>query len=43
MSRRLAASAASSRVLAAPAAAGFAGFEVLAIDNPFWHFYRLRG
>ena len=25
------------------AAAGFAGFEVLAIDNPFWRFYRLRG
>jgi hypothetical protein len=26
-----------------PTAAGFAGFEVLAIDNPFWRFYRLRG
>jgi hypothetical protein len=25
------------------AAAGFTGFEVLAIDNPFWRFYRLRG
>jgi SAM-dependent methyltransferase len=25
------------------AAAGLAGFEVLAIDNPFWRFYRLRG
>jgi SAM-dependent methyltransferase len=25
------------------AAAGFAGFEVLPIDNPFWRFYRLRG
>jgi hypothetical protein len=25
------------------AEAGFAGFEVLAIDNPFWRFYRLRG
>jgi SAM-dependent methyltransferase len=25
------------------AAAGFAGFEVLAVDNPFWRFYRLRG
>jgi SAM-dependent methyltransferase len=25
------------------AAAGFSGFEVLAIDNPFWRFYRLRG
>jgi SAM-dependent methyltransferase len=25
------------------AAAGFAGFEVLAIDNPFWRFYRLHG
>jgi SAM-dependent methyltransferase len=25
------------------AAAGFADFEVLAIDNPFWRFYRLRG
>jgi SAM-dependent methyltransferase len=25
------------------AAAGFAGFEVLAIDNPFWRFYCLRG
>jgi SAM-dependent methyltransferase len=24
------------------AAAGFTGFEVLAIDNPFWRFYRLR-
>jgi hypothetical protein len=24
-------------------AAGFTGFEVLAIDNPFWRFYRLRG
>jgi SAM-dependent methyltransferase len=24
------------------AAAGFAGFEVLDIDNPFWRFYRLR-
>jgi hypothetical protein len=23
------------------AAAGFTGFEVLAIDNPFWRFYRL--
>jgi SAM-dependent methyltransferase len=25
------------------AAAGFDGFEVLAIDNPFWRFYRLSG
>ena len=25
------------------AAAGFTDFEVLAIDNPFWRFYRLRG
>jgi SAM-dependent methyltransferase len=25
------------------AAAGFTGFEVLGIDNPFWRFYRLRG
>jgi SAM-dependent methyltransferase len=25
------------------AAAGFADFEVLSIDNPFWRFYRLRG
>ncbi|HEX7146615.1 MAG TPA: class I SAM-dependent methyltransferase, partial [Actinomycetota bacterium] len=25
------------------AEAGFTGFEVLAIDNPFWRFYRLRG
>ena len=25
------------------AAAGFADFKVLAIDNPFWRFYRLRG
>jgi SAM-dependent methyltransferase len=25
------------------AAAGFGGFEVLPIDNPFWRFYRLRG
>jgi hypothetical protein len=25
------------------AAAGFADVEVLAIDNPFWRFYRLRG
>jgi SAM-dependent methyltransferase len=25
------------------AAAGFGGFEVLSIDNPFWRFYRLRG
>ena len=25
------------------AAAGFSGFEVLPIDNPFWRFYRLRG
>jgi SAM-dependent methyltransferase len=25
------------------AAAGFTGFEVLAIDNPYWRFYRLRG
>jgi SAM-dependent methyltransferase len=25
------------------AAAGFTGFVVLAIDNPFWRFYRLRG
>ena len=25
------------------AAAGFAGFEVLAIDNPFWRFYHLHG
>jgi SAM-dependent methyltransferase len=25
------------------AAAGFAGFEVLPIDNPFWRFYRLHG
>jgi SAM-dependent methyltransferase len=24
-------------------AAGFSGVEVLAIDNPFWRFYRLRG
>jgi 2-polyprenyl-3-methyl-5-hydroxy-6-metoxy-1,4-benzoquinol methylase len=24
-------------------AAGFTGFEVLDIDNPFWRFYRLRG
>lgn len=23
--------------------AGFAGFEALAIDNPFWRFYRLGG
>jgi SAM-dependent methyltransferase len=25
------------------AAAGFTGFEVLPIDNPFWRFYRMRG
>jgi SAM-dependent methyltransferase len=25
------------------AAAGFTGFEVLAIDNPFWRLYHLRG
>jgi SAM-dependent methyltransferase len=25
------------------ATAGFGGFEVLPIDNPFWRFYRLRG
>jgi SAM-dependent methyltransferase len=25
------------------AAAGFAGFEVLPIDNPFWRFYHLHG
>jgi SAM-dependent methyltransferase len=25
------------------AAAGFGGFEVLPIDNPFWRFYRMRG
>jgi SAM-dependent methyltransferase len=25
------------------AAAGFGGFQVLAIDNPFWRFYRLHG
>jgi SAM-dependent methyltransferase len=25
------------------AAAGFAEFEVLPIDNPFWRFYRMRG
>ena len=25
------------------AAAGLTGFEVLAIDNPFWRFYRLHG
>jgi SAM-dependent methyltransferase len=25
------------------AAAGFADFQVLGIDNPFWRFYRLRG
>jgi hypothetical protein len=25
------------------AAAGFTGSEVLAVDNPFWRFYRLRG
>jgi SAM-dependent methyltransferase len=25
------------------AAAGFTGFEVLPIDNPFWRFYRLHG
>jgi hypothetical protein len=24
-------------------AAGFADVQVLAIDNPFWRFYRLRG
>jgi 2-polyprenyl-3-methyl-5-hydroxy-6-metoxy-1,4-benzoquinol methylase len=24
------------------AAAGFSGFEVLPIDNPFWRFYRMR-
>jgi hypothetical protein len=24
-------------------AAGFAGFEVLAVDNPFWRFYRMHG
>jgi ubiquinone/menaquinone biosynthesis C-methylase UbiE len=25
------------------AAAGFAEFEILPIDNPFWRFYRMRG
>jgi SAM-dependent methyltransferase len=25
------------------AAAGFSGFQVLGIDNPFWRFYRLHG
>ena len=25
------------------ATAGFAGFEVLPIDNPFWRFYRMHG
>jgi hypothetical protein len=25
------------------AAAGFDGFEVLPIDNPFWRFYRMHG
>lgn len=33
-------------VLRAPTLARWAaaaGFEVLAIDNPFWRFYRLRG
>jgi SAM-dependent methyltransferase len=25
------------------ASAGFGGFEVLPIDNPFWRFYRMRG
>ena len=25
------------------AAAGFTGFEVLPIDNPFWRFYRMYG
>jgi SAM-dependent methyltransferase len=40
---------ASGTVLRAPtvarwaAAAGFTGFEVLPIDNPFWRFYRMRG
>jgi len=40
---------ASGTVLRAPtvgrwaAAAGFTGFEVLPIDNPFWRFYRLCG
>jgi SAM-dependent methyltransferase len=40
---------ASGTVLRAPtvarwaAAAGFGGFEVLPIDNPFWRFYRLHG
>jgi len=40
---------ASGTVLRAPtlarwaAAAGFTGFEVLPIDNPFWRFYRLHG
>jgi hypothetical protein len=24
-------------------AAGFTGFDVLPIDNPFWRFYRMRG
>jgi hypothetical protein len=41
--------AATGTVLRAPtvarwaAAAGFAGFEVLPIDNPFWRFYRMHG
>jgi hypothetical protein len=40
---------ASGTVLRAPtvarwaAAAGFTGFEVLPIDNPFWRFYHLHG
>jgi SAM-dependent methyltransferase len=40
---------ASGTVLRAPtvarwaAAAGFTGFEVLPVDNPFWRFYRMRG
>ena len=40
---------ASGTVLRAPtvarwaAAAGFTGFEVLPIDNPFWRFYRMHG
>jgi hypothetical protein len=25
------------------ATAGFTGFEVLPVDNPFWRFYRLHG
>jgi hypothetical protein len=40
---------ASGTVLRAPtvarwaAAAGFTGFEVLPVDNPFWRLYRMRG